>query len=240
MELYQPFFKNIVFYSSKPIQVHQYSNLYFSDTRGGHSGYKALMDFCDTQQKMQDTDGILYIMDDVLVNIEYLKRLDLSRPVYFSQTDQEVLNHSKHLDEYTDTEHWGVWLKDTGRASCRRVVSDKDNTLFKEIDFFTKLSDFFYLPNACITEELIKYLRIFEKNFLHLEIAIPSLFKKLFYEKYGIQQFNALPNILGGTADISRYSTENFKKHIYEPNLYVHRVKVSTPENQQYVRELLK
>lgn len=240
LEIYRPYFKHIVFYSSKPHQEHTYECLYFSDTRGGHSGYKALIDFYYNSKISRSTDGILYLMDDVLLNINYLKNMDLTNPIYFSQDDNLSITNSTHLTQYLDTQHWGIWARETGRTACQKVITDERNKIFTELDFFAKLSDFFYLPNKCITEELINYLEIFNKYHLHLEIAIPSLFKKLFYQHYGIQTFNALPNILGGNANITNYTTENFKKYIYLPNLYVHRVKLSSKENQNYVRQLLK
>lgn len=239
-ELYQPYFKDIVFYASKPEQQNKYKNLYFSDTRGGHSGYKALSDFIATSHKISSTDGVLYMMDDVLLNVDYLKKMDLTKPLYFSQEDEKILIEDKCLDDFSNEEHWGVWGRETGKEACRKVIQHANNTIFKETDFLIKLSDFFYIPNQEITEELVKYLHIFENAYLHLEIAIPSLFKKLFYKKYGTQNFNALPNILGGSANITKYTVDNFKKYIYSTNLYVHRVKMSTLENQQYVKDLLK
>lgn len=218
--LYKPYFKKVLYYVSGDHHTKPNDNYIVTESRGGFTGYRAVLDFMSTNKSlMDDSDGLLYLMDDVFLNVNILKSMDPNRIIY--HREHYFVNYRK-LSEYNDTEYWRVWARESGRKACLNSINDSRNKWFEDRDFFANISDMFYLPSRFITDELIKAFDIMANYGVHLEIAVPTVMRK-FFKTDDFQNFNCQPHV-----DVNRPAGV---ADLLNNNLYVHRVKLSDKRN---------
>lgn len=239
LELYKPYFKNIYFYASTPVVECNHEVHFINDIScQGFFGYSCIQHFLSSK-KNNDTDGFVYLHDDVLLNIKYLQNLDLTNLIYFSEIARFSGNHKsyKSLDHW-DKEWWGKWNLPSGKSACKNLLNDINNQLFCDNDFIANMADFFYLPYKLVNQNFVSSIDLFAKNQVHLEIALPTIFRK-FFINLPIQNYHSVPNGRQSDNKIDNIDYEVFKRDFFAKNLYYHPVKLSNPIIKEYAKKLL-
>ena len=105
--LYNKYFKTIIFYSDYPIFEDNEVN--YININEGHYTHKVFNHFYNTYRSiLDDCDGLFYTMDDNIININILNLFDNTKIIYY-------YNEIKTLDNYSG------WQWD---ARCLLYTSD--------------------------------------------------------------------------------------------------------------------
>ncbi len=224
-KIYEKHFKKMIFYSDIPenntIETDPEVN-YISITRGYYTQnifkefynkYKTLID---------DSDGIMYTMDDNIINVNELDNYPTDKIIYPFKKDVY----------YTITDEPNKLTKDWGRwdiNSMKKIIDSEENKLFNVERFTWAWSDWFYLPKKYINDKIFDLFEFFGKKEIFLEIAIPTIIR---YFNQDCSDYIEPKNIyLWGDRHIVEDKDNVYKLFKEDKYLMVHPIKFNSNPN---------
>jgi len=163
--LYAPWFRKIIFYSDLP-KVEGHEDVHFVEIGRGFTTHAIFPDlWARYRAELEDAAGVLYTMDDCILNVHRLAELPVSRV---------ICNFGSVIPraEYRSLEGWH-WSKPHGVQALDRLFEREP---LPEINTICgSFSDFFYLPRQFLVPRLFELFDIFARAGVFLEIAIPTI-----------------------------------------------------------------
>ncbi len=143
---------------------------YISITKGYYT-QKIFKDFYNKYKDLiNDSDGIMYTMDDNIINVNELDNYPIDKILYPFKKDV----YYTIADEPNNyTKEWGRWDID----SMKKIIDDEENRIFNLERFTWEWSDWFYLPKKYINDKIFDLFDFFGKKEIFLEIAIPTVIR---------------------------------------------------------------
>ncbi|MGE4168419.1 MAG: hypothetical protein AB7E68_02635 [Candidatus Babeliales bacterium] len=220
-ELYGPYFANIVFYGTQ-----KHSDVYDLPL---YKGYFSYLSIADAMERFPDYEGYFFVHDDCIINPWRLLRLDRNKiwiPKTFWITDEASTDIGTPINvKNPHFPSWCWWGSEWGYWPTRiafEELPDEAKQLLEsswgEDNVVGSYADVVYIP-ALFKERYIELARIFGKNKVFLEIALPTIIACLSSK----EEYEFLIGQLWG------YATEKD---------YNHPIKLSYPEKRAYIKEI--
>jgi hypothetical protein len=168
-KIYEGHFKKIIFYCDTPSND-DHNDVHFVSIEMGyttHAIFKHLWEHY--QNDLENSDGLMYTMDDCIINTHRLNELD---------TDKVISNYGTSVNrcDYQTLDGWH-WTKPHGIESLDRLFATHELPEITQI--CGSFSDYFYLPKRFIDSELFALFEKFADAKVFLEIAIPTIINKV-------------------------------------------------------------
>jgi hypothetical protein len=227
--IYEKYFKKIVFYSDYPI-IHD-DEVNFINIHKGYNTHKVFNHFYKKYKSIiDDSDGLFYTMDDNIINVNILNLFDSEKIIYY-------YNEIKTLHNYSDWWWDNIYGGKYGKYAINNLMNDNKFKKYNINKFSGAFSDWFYLPKKYLNDTLFDLFELFSNYEVFLEIAIPSIINNIEMDKSQYQHF---------TDEILWVNREKFlnKEYIYnsfnhEHNLVVHPIKFNqNPNNKEWLIDI--
>lgn len=217
-EIYSPHFKNIVFYGE---QVHPEVNVI-----SHHVGWFVHRAIRDAMERWPDYRGYICCQDDCFMNFWNLPRLNKDK-IWFHQYWTASLKSPTHW--------WPWWEFPCGYQASVSAYAKLPKLNKKRLkkncgsrSFAFSWADFVYVPGK-YRQPFIDVSQYFDNPDVFLEIGLPTIFLSL--EKF--DRMEHLNPYWGGSINSIDLST-------YKPEYdWVHPLKLSKPENREFIRGLI-
>jgi len=173
--LYEKYFKKIIFYSDYPIIKDDEVN--FININKGYNTHKIFNHFYKNYKSIVDEcDGFFYTMDDNIINVNILNLFDSKKIIYY-------YNEIKTLENYSgwwwDNNFYGTY----GKNAINNLMNDNEFKKYNINKFSGGLSDWFYLPKKYLNDTLFDLFELFSNYNVFFEIAIPSIINNIETDK---------------------------------------------------------
>ena len=163
--LYAPWFRKIIFYSDLP-RVEGHDDVHFVEIGKGFTTHAIFPDlWARYRSELEASAGVMYTMDDCILNVHRLDELPVSRV---------VCNYGSIVPraDYRSLDGWH-WSKPHGVQALDQLFEHEP---LPEIEMICgSFSDFFYLPRQFLVPRLFELFDIFARAGVFLEIAIPTI-----------------------------------------------------------------
>lgn len=168
-KIYEGHFKKIIFYCDTPSN-NDHEDVHFVSIERGYTTHAIFQHLWEHYRNdLENSDGLMYTMDDCVINTHRLNELDTNKVISNYGTTVERCDYSK-LDGW----HWN---KPHGIEALDRLFATHELPEIKEI--CGSFSDYFYLPKRFISSKLFALFEKFADAKVFLEIAIPTIINKI-------------------------------------------------------------
>ena len=240
--LYEKYFKTIIFYSDYPI-IQEEDDVNFIKIGRGFFLTKVFSNFYIRYNSIiDDCDGIFYTMDDNIINVNILNLFDSKKIIYYkpkNANSKDIIcdyGGGVHNLDYIDNHSGWHWDFPFGKNKIKKLLEDDEFKKYNIDKFSGAFSDWFYLPKKYLTYELFELFELFSIYNVFLEIAIPSIIHNI--EKDLSQYQNFTSEILWGN---DRKQLLN-KDYIYNSlhhnhNFILHPIKFNeNPDSKEWLK----
>ncbi|HSW74036.1 MAG TPA: hypothetical protein VLG71_02680 [Candidatus Limnocylindria bacterium] len=172
--IYKKQFKDIVFYGPEQGQgVTQY-NL--------NNGYLSYMCIADAMKKYPTCSGYFFLMDDCILNAQFLVSLDQSK-IWFPEISflNGVRGNMLNILKKADATNWAWWHTQWGWQAMLKAYTELSESYRQVLDqncdsscIMAAYSDLVYIP-ACYKDKFVELAELFGKYEVFLEMALPTI-----------------------------------------------------------------
>ena len=241
-ELYGNYFKAIIYYSDYPKHNNTiYTDINYEHINRGINGHNIFFSFYNKYMELiNDSDGLFYIMDDNIININILNLYNKDKIIYFYNENRSVGNwYDCVLENISNCKgEWFIYYDyKYGFSAIQNLLNDSEFKAYNIDKFAGKFSDFFYLPKRYLTEKLFNLFRLFSKHNVFLEIAIPSIIHNIEPDRNQYQNFDA--SVLWNNDRNNMTQERIYKLFNHQHHLFIHPIKLSNPENCIQLKDIL-
>ena len=224
--IYEKYFKKIIFYSDYPIVNDDEIN--FININKGYNTHKVFNHFYKKYKSIiDDSDGLFYTMDDNIINVNILNLFDSNKIIYY-------YSEIKTLDNYSGWQ----WDELYGKSKINNLINDNEFKKYNINKFTGGFSDWFYLPKKYLSDKLFDLFELFSNYEVFLELAIPTIINNIETDKSQYQQFT--DDVLW---DNDRSKMFDYK-YIYNSlnkthNFILHPIKFNqNPHSKEWLKEI--
>lgn len=231
-QIYEPYFKKVIFYSDMP--SNNDSEINYIDTSRGQYVYKIFSHLYNTYKDIIDqSDGLFYSMDDNIINVNILNSFDSTKIIFTypeSTRFEGLMKNNVANKVYSDLSTVSTWHWDMhhGKQAINNLLLDDSFKQYNLNEFVGNFSDFFYLPKKYITDKLINLFDLFAKYNIFLEIAIPTI---IYYSEKNIDMYQEFKAVVLWEDDRKQTDTIEGIANIFNSKpLFIHPIKIKDNE----------
>lgn len=229
IELYEPFFKQIIFYSDLPLDGKYLEGVNYLSINRGFNGHKIFYHFGEKYSSLiEESDGLFYTMDDNIINLRILNQFDSNKIIFSHHQSFEKIDQKRGW--WWDTIDNGRW----GKFAVGELQKDERYAVHEITDYSGAFSDYFYLPKRYLTKETFELFEIFSKHDVFLEIAVPTIIYHIEKSQTAYQQPEL--TVLWGEDRDRLLRKELMYEEFSKTALCVHPIKLNTcPDSKDWL-----
>lgn len=224
LQLYESYFKTIIFYSDIPTNNVYLSDINYVSTNSGLYAEHIFLHFYNKYRNLiENCDGLFYTMDDNIINTNLLNQVDINKIII-----ADLYKEIHPLENYSG---W-VWDLEFGKNNIQKLINDKEFQKYNINKFTGSFSDFFYLPKKYLTQKIFELFELFSKHKVFLELAIPSVIYNLEFER---NAFNVFKSSILWNEDRKKIHDKIWLDNAFKTYLFIHPIKLRQDPKFKYI-----